>query len=633
MRTYIRPLLKILCLGGLLAILPDAAFGQAAIKADSARLVRVETTGGQIRVRGWERTTLQADAAVDSAEFTWMRENDQIRLLAAKGQGALKIDLFIPAEMELEVQSVDGAIAVQGVRGAVRLKSESGAIDLFQPTGNVTAATQSGVIRALFAEAFVGRAELSSAKGDIHVTAPKINVSATSSKPIVIDGAVRVTGFTAERGYSLELPASSPGGQLQAAAPGGRVVVWRSTAAPPVRASAPPVSPPGDRTPAPVTRPGPPVGERTAGAQAPDPRAVSQAPDPGTGRSSLPPAETPAAGGRTPGEPDKRSEKYRVVGSTVDAGYSVRTSVDLVNLNLSVRDRSNRSVANLAKQDFQVYEDGKLQEVDNLLTAETPFHLLLLLDVSGSTAEFVDLMKTASVNFLRMLRPEDQVALAVFSSDTSLLVPFTNDRSEVEWAIRGIYSHGGTAFYDALEASIHDYMEGVRGRKAIVVFSDGVDNQLEGGRAGSSVTFRELMRGIQEDDTMIYPIFLDTEDEVSGGGMGRVIIDILGGGRMPRRGYPAGRGNRRDQYEQARREMQEIAEQTGGRMYSPKRIEDLEGTYRQISDDLRIQYTLSYASSNPVNDGKWRRIQVRIPRHPDYAVRTRPGYYATGKGA
>jgi VWFA-related protein len=365
--------------------------------------------------------------------------------------------------------------------------------------------------------------------------------------------------------------------------------------------------------------------------------------------------------------------------------YSLKVNVDSVLLNVSVLDRgSNRSVAGLNKQDFRVYEDGVQQQIDQFHPCEAPFNLLLLLDVSGSTQSYIDLMREASIDFIRRIKPNDRIAVATFNSSVQLIQGFTNDRAGAEQAILRIWPGGGTAFYDALMTSVNQYMRGVEGRSAIVVFTDGVDNQLFGDRAeGSRSTFDELYRRIQEVESLVYTIFLDTEGQYPSTARGPggtnttgAVIDILGGvlgrGRYPGtypdpRGYPNPGPNpmpyptpgpyptpnpspspspypspapypgpssyprsatERAAYGIARGQLMMIADQTGGRMHSPHRIDDLSRVYGEIALDLRVQYQLGYNSTNRARDGRWRQIQVKIDGHPEAMVRTRKGYYS-----
>ncbi len=352
---------------------------------------------------------------------------------------------------------------------------------------------------------------------------------------------------------------------------------------------------------------------------------------------------------------DPQGTSPQTTQSPADKSVSIKVDVDVVLLNISVWDRdTNRSITGLQKDDFQVYEDRTRQDVQQLWSAEAPFSLLLLLDVSGSTASYIRLMKEAATNFTREINEKDKVAVATFNSDVRLLQNFTSDRNAAARAIDRIRSGGGTAFYDALMTCLNEYMRGVEGRKAIVVFTDGVDNQLLGNRGnGSRATFAELYHRIQEVDTLVYTIFLDSEGEVpmSHGstnpypyprrGRGGLSLPLpfplpLPGQRFPTP-FPTpspsprnGGGDERAAYKTAREQLENIADQTGGRMYSPGRAEDLSGAYQEIADDLRVQYLLSYASSNPAQDGRWRAISVEIRDHPEAVVRTRKGYYAAG---
>lgn len=330
-------------------------------------------------------------------------------------------------------------------------------------------------------------------------------------------------------------------------------------------------------------------------------------------------------------------------------GYSVKVAVDSVFLNVSVQERNtNRSVAGLKKEDFLVYEDGVLQQVDQFLPSEAPLNLLLLLDVSGSTGLFLHLMRGASIDFIRQLKTNDRAAIATFSARVDLVEKFTTDRAKIDQTLQRIWAGGGTAFYDALMTCINEYMRGVEGRSAVVVFTDGIDNQLEGGYPSpSQTTFDELYSRVQEAESIIYTIFLDTIGQnasgpttTAGGGAGDISRKGKATGSYPDRKRnptldrstpnPELRAPQEElaPYELAMKQLQMIADQTGGRMYSPRKIQELSGIYSEIASDLRIQYQLGYNPSNHVRDGRWREIRVKIKGHPEAVVRTRKGYYA-----
>ena len=314
-------------------------------------------------------------------------------------------------------------------------------------------------------------------------------------------------------------------------------------------------------------------------------------------------------------------------------GYALKVLVNWVNLNVSVRDPgNNRSVSNLTRDDFLVYEDDVLQTVEKFEPTEAPFRVLLLLDVSGSTRPHLDLLRRASADFSREIKTNDQIAVATFNSRSWLILPFTSDREKVRTAIDGIYSGGGTALYDALMDSLNEYSDESHARQAIVVFTDGVDNQLTGNHTeGSRTTFPQLFGEIRDSDSLIYPIFLDHRNNV--GRRPRKMAGVLLQ-KIPRGRRPAISIKQQDRnvYRQARRQLTSIADQTGARFYSPRRIQELSPIFSEIAHDLRVRYLLAYTVPQPQRNRSWRSIRVEIRDRPDLVTRTRQGYYS-GSGS
>ena len=368
---------------------------------------------------------------------------------------------------------------------------------------------------------------------------------------------------------------------------------------------------------APVERPLPPAGVQP----------ISHAPE-GNQEPEFPPvAENPPAGDLNtpvgPGDPAPARE------SVPESRYSLKVLVNWVYLNVSVRDpRNNRSVSNLTRDDFLVYEDDELQSVEQFEPTEAPFRVLLLLDVSGSTRPHLDLLRRASAEFSREIRTNDQIAVATFNSRSWLILPFTSDREKVRTAIDGIYSGGGTALYDALMDSLTDYSDQSHARQAIVVFTDGVDNQLTGNRTeGSRTTFGQLFGEIRESDSLIYPIFLDHRNNV-GRRPRKMLGNLLQKIPQTRRPPISIKQQDRNVYFQARRQLTNIADQTGARFYSPRRIQELGTIFSEIADDLRVRYLLAYKVPEPQRNRTWRGIRVEIRDRPDLVTRTRQGYYS-----
>jgi Ca-activated chloride channel family protein len=284
--------------------------------------------------------------------------------------------------------------------------------------------------------------------------------------------------------------------------------------------------------------------------------------------------------------------------AVLDTGFRLKVDAEWVYVNVSVRDSRNRSgMLGLSKEDFLLYEDQILQPVRSCTPAEAPFNLLLLMDVSASTSPFMHILRESALSFARQLRPADRIAIMTFSSRNRSVLPFTNDRGRLKSALRLVKPEDATAFYDALVAALRR-LESTSGRKAIVVFSDGVDNQLLNPKDGSETTFAELLNIARQSDCLIYSIFLPP---VSGGEESRPAVL------------------------KAERQMRTLSSETGGKMYTLRRVEKLSVDYSEIAQDLRFIYTLVYAPSPSVPVG-WRTLKVEIKGHPEWTVHARAGY-------
>lgn len=525
---------------------------------------------------------------------------------------AVSADIWAPPDLNIVVWGANPDVHINGMSGYVRVHSLTGSITADDLTASTSLMTDSGNIVYRARRQPGSDVRIESVTGNI-LCELKDDLNfrgwARAGGKLNWNGEVEMDQGSLERQIGLGGPlcyASSLKGQVEFRLP-AQLAEQSAKSAPPVL-SPQPAPPPAE-------------GEHS--------QTTAAEPSPNETRNS------PAGQQPSPSQgPVSRDSS-----GTYSTGYKLKLDVDWIYLNASVRERkTNRSVPDLHKTDFQLYEDGTPQEIGKFIQTEEPFHLLLLIDVSGSTQEYLGLIQDASIQFTRQIGPKDEIAIATFNSRYRLRQDFTSDRGRAVDAIEQIRSGGGTAVYDALLQAVN-HVNRLEGRKAIVLFSDGVDNQLEGNPGdGSSATFHQLYREIQEADALIYTIFLDTEGSVSmpSGRSGGTVIDILGdilrgggvGGRRPGGSYPTRRRSQGAAYEEAREQMEMIADQTGGRIYAPNRIQDLSSAYAEIADDLRIQYTLGYNSTNPSKDGAWRKVQVSIANRPDLVVRTRKGYYA-----
>jgi VWFA-related protein len=287
----------------------------------------------------------------------------------------------------------------------------------------------------------------------------------------------------------------------------------------------------------------------------------------------------------------------------------IRTNINLVNLNVSVFNEKSRTfVSALTKEDFQVFEDGQEQTVSYFASTEVPFDLVLLIDLSGSTERKRDLIKQSTQRFIEAARPSDRIAIETFSDKVTVISPLTSDRAQLLASVKEIKGGGGSRVWDALKFAMDniDSQKTLDRRRAVVIMTDGVDNALAffGGDFGSQITFADLLQSVRETDTLVVPIYLDTESDDS----------------------PTSWSRR--EYQNARNTLAALAEESGGSFYKAKKISDLNGVYEQVINDLGKIYSLGYKPTNDKRDATWRNVEVKVLNRPDLIAHARPGYYA-----
>lgn len=619
----------------------------------------IENERGDITVEGWDKNTCEltvfktSDHPENFAKIRITTDEQRSRLRVKttyqeklSGENIVDLILSVPTNSDLQLKTSTGKIQVKDLVGRVSLNTERGDISLSNVTGAIDGSTETGNIAFDLKTMVTQSINLKTDQGFI-----KSNLGDNINAFIwaeVEEGTIKsnlplrsvqanepglLKGDLGSRGKLVHLRVGR--GHIELAIPGGTGIRPDATVAA-AQTNAPARTPPktAGRQPAdtPIQVSSEPSKQRTYSREVLSKQRVeANQPDP----------RQPVRNESAPIEPvDKDRRPTRAVTGSEQSGVVFNVDTNLIMLNTTIKDRrTSKTISDLGKEDFLIYEDHLQQTVAHFSPVETPFHLLLLLDISGSVRQQFDIIQEASIRFTQMLRPEDRIAVAVFNTKFELLSDFTSDRRRLSHAILSASPRGGTAFYDALHKSISSVFSGIKGRKAIVVFTDGVDNQLEG-RGGSRITFPELFHLIEESNITIYSIFLDTEgdnrDNVPtirrrGMGKGQIIIDILGGGIPMPPTIPGGRGRGRSQagiYAAAKKQLNEIADQTGGQMYSPRQASDLNGVYQEIVKELSMQYSLGYYPISPADDGRWHRISVKIKDKPDYVARTRRGYYA-----
>lgn len=284
-------------------------------------------------------------------------------------------------------------------------------------------------------------------------------------------------------------------------------------------------------------------------------------------------------------------------GAAAHSQERIRGGVDLVSLHVTVTE-GPRYVTDLGEADFEVYEDGARQQVSFFSKMQQPIALAVLLDTSASMEGHMGMAQEAAIGFVRQMRPGDIMEVVDFNGQVSILQAFSDDVAALERAIRRTVPNGSTALYNAIYIALRSLLKAraagadeIR-RQAIVLLSDGDDTS-------SLVAYDEVLDLAKRSETAIYAIGLRPND-----------------------------GQRRD-FKRAEFVLRELSQATGGRVFYPTTSTELPQIYSQIAQELASQYAIGYTSSNPLSNGAWRRVSVRVLR-PETVARTRQGYFAPG---
>lgn len=316
-------------------------------------------------------------------------------------------------------------------------------------------------------------------------------------------------------------------------------------------------------------------------------------------------------------------------------GDVLRVDTTLVTVPVSVLDRQGRFISNLKREDFTLLENGNEQSIAFFETAEKPFTVALVLDTSASTQFKLSEIKAAALEFAKQLRPQDRVLVVTFNSEVLLLTEPTNDLVLIEETIEE-FVHTGTAtrLYDAVNLTIAERLNRIKGRKAIVLFTDGVDT------ASQQASYQSTLEQVEELDALIYPVQYDTSDymrAMQGSGQGTVTVTTTRRGifgsssstqtyNAPANSGASLPGTTKEDYDRANVYLHALADKTGGRLYPAKDTKQLADSFTAIAEELRRQYTLGYyPKTASVADGERRAIRVRV-RQPNLAVKARNSY-------
>jgi Ca-activated chloride channel family protein len=278
----------------------------------------------------------------------------------------------------------------------------------------------------------------------------------------------------------------------------------------------------------------------------------------------------------------------------LDQAPSFRSSIDLVNLGVTVTDKKGSPVGGLTRDRFEVFEDGERQTLEYFASdvgAAPEMHLGLLLDVSGSMEHDIAFTRTAAIKFLNTLTEAVDITVVDFDTEVRVTRYEQHDFARLIERIRSRRTRGQTALFDAIGV----YLDGAAeqdGRKIMLLYTDGGDTK-------SAISLADLLEIVRASDATIYAI-----------------------GMLDRHGTSA-----RMEQQQV---LRQISEATGGQAFFPPSARELDRVYAQVTAEIRAQYTLGYLSANAKADGRWRKVEVRMvgPEEKDLRVRSRRGYYA-----
>lgn len=270
----------------------------------------------------------------------------------------------------------------------------------------------------------------------------------------------------------------------------------------------------------------------------------------------------------------------------------IKVDTSLVVINATVTDASGKPVGNLKNNQFTVFEDGKPQEISLFETEATPFAAVILIDTSGSMETRVSLARSAAIRFLEGLRADDVAAIYNFDSKVSLVQDFSGSRDMADGAYN-LKADGMTVLNDAIVKAALDLSRRPEKRRAIIVLSDGMDTQ-------SKNSEDKALKAALSANATVYTVDMSSADE---GGHERM---------------------------QSQKVLKNFAEKSGGKFVATPGGAAMREAFKNIVEELGVQYTLGYQPTNTAKDGKWRAIELKIAK-PDIQIRTRKGYHAPKK--
>lgn len=657
-----RLLVLVLACAGLVSLLVNAQPATAgqlkvferSIEAGLGRTIQIENTSGTTKVEVWGEDLVHIMAArpdgrrVDERDIKIVTTPLRLMVRCAPKMGGINLKLYIPAESHVRLTSQAGAIELIGPVASATVETDAGDIavevprwfdadvELYSANGTATSHLNLAAYeeksrraikgrlgrggRAIIARSGAGHIDLKSLRSSVAIVEPTPPTSAAVADDDPIPSQptqfpppddrpadrplTPIFGGGAQSQDDFDTTYGSTGGVGRRQQRRGDDMTMSGGIG--VRI----IPPPGSRSSASGAGTVPPVGDDNRGG-------VGDRPNRDTGQFSAADEALANLPRRDPlrttpdGRPTLRRRALDIPADDSDeAGAdtdTIRLNARLVNLNVIATTQDGRAITNLTAEDFTIFDEETKQEIAHFKPTNTPFNLVLLLDLSGSTREKIEAVRKSAWRFVELVSPQDRIAIVTFTRSVHVLCRPTNNRALLKQRIAEMRAtDGGTAYYEAMWFTLTEVLAPFQEeRNAVVVMTDGVDNSISAAYpAPSRVSFRQMLEAILESGTLVYPIYLDTEEE----------------------NYRNHWGETAEVYALARTQLQQVADASGAVLHVASRVEDLAGVYQKVIAELRTVYSLAYYPTQVEHNSRWRRIKVMAQR-PGVIVRTRRGYY------
>lgn len=299
----------------------------------------------------------------------------------------------------------------------------------------------------------------------------------------------------------------------------------------------------------------------------------------------------------------------------------ILVDTNLVTTPVTVLDRNGRFIPNLKQKDFKIFENGVAQRVTHFQSETTPFTVILMIDISPSTRYSIDDIRYAAVTFVNQLRPEDKVMVVNFDRQVRVMTEPTSDKKALFTAIYKSQFGSGTSLYEAVDAAINMDFVQTPGRKAVVIFTDGVDT------TSRQASYESTVAAVEEVDALVYPIRYNTQVPTSQNAQLAMIQQNMPPGVMAQ----LGRGQTDMEYQLGKEYLNTIATNSGGRIFEAEAMGDLDKAFKGVADELRQQYAVGYYPDDTGKPGDRKKIKIDVIGKPSAIVRSKTTYVIKGE--